>query len=58
VGSQMETGEWKTNGVWVKKEKAGNKIPTNLQTIPPDDLVKVRQPKSGLMPCDTAAGRL
>jgi hypothetical protein len=39
----METGEWKTNGVWVKKEKQGNSIPTNLQTIPPDDLVKVRQ---------------
>ncbi|KAF8068393.1 Wdr35 [Scenedesmus sp. PABB004] len=32
VGSQMETGEWRTNGVWVRKDKAeGEGVPTNLQ---------------------------
>lgn len=42
VGSQMETGEWKSNGVWVKKEKQAQAVPSNLQVIPADDLVKVR----------------
>lgn len=41
VGSQMETGEWKSNGVWVKKEKQAQAVPSNLQVIPADDLVKV-----------------
>ena len=41
VGSQMETGEWKSNGIWVKKEKQAQAVPSNLQVIPADDLVKV-----------------
>lgn len=41
VGSQMETGEWKSGGVWVKKEKKAEVVPSNLQVIPADDLVKV-----------------
>jgi len=41
VGSQMETGEWKANG-WVEKNKAAeDKVPSNLQVIAADDLVKV-----------------
>jgi hypothetical protein len=44
VGSQMETGEWKTNGEWVKKDKAAEeKVPSNLQVISADDLIKVMQ---------------
>eukprot|EP00775_Hariotina_reticulata_P008219 gene8219-8411_t len=44
VGSQMETGEWKTNGVWVKKDKAAeDKVPGNLQVISADDLIKVKE---------------
>lgn len=41
VGSHMETGEWKSNGVWVKKEKQEQAVPNNLQVIPAEDLVKV-----------------
>jgi hypothetical protein len=39
----METGEWKSNGVWIKKDKQAQAVPSNLQVIPADDLVKVRQ---------------
>jgi hypothetical protein len=41
VGSQMETGEWKSGGVWLKKDKNKNEVPMNLQVIAPEDLVKV-----------------
>jgi hypothetical protein len=42
VGSCMETGDWKSNGVWVKKDRAAEQaVPSNLQVIPADDLVKV-----------------
>jgi hypothetical protein len=42
VGSNMETGEWKTGGVWLKKDKAEQEaVPSNLQIISADDLVKV-----------------
>lgn len=41
VGSHVETGEWKSNGVWVKKEKQELAVPSNLQIIPAEDLVKV-----------------
>lgn len=43
VGSHMETGEWKSNGLWVKKEKQEQAVPSNLQVIPAEDLVKVRE---------------
>jgi hypothetical protein len=38
--SMMEVGEWKSNGAWLKKETKVE-VPTNLQQIGPDDLVKV-----------------
>jgi hypothetical protein len=42
VGSNLETGEWKTGGVWLKKDKAEHEaVPSNLQIISADDLVKV-----------------
>ena len=41
VGSQMETGEWKSGGLWLKKDKEKNEVPSNLQVIAPEDLVKV-----------------
>lgn len=41
VGSQMETGEWKSNGTWLKKEKQDSEVPSNLQVIAADDLIKV-----------------
>jgi hypothetical protein len=47
VGSQMQTGEWKSNGVWVKKDKQAQAVPSNLQVIPADDLVKVSRRLAG-----------
>jgi hypothetical protein len=41
VGSHLETGEWKSGGVWVKKDNKAQAVPSNLQVIPADDLVKV-----------------
>ena len=41
VGSQMDTGEWKSNGTFIKKDKPGTEIPNGLQQIKADDLVKV-----------------
>lgn len=41
VGSTMETGEWKSGGLWLKKDKEKNEVPSNLQVIAPEDLVKV-----------------
>jgi hypothetical protein len=42
VGSNLETGEWKTGGVWLKKDKAEHEaVPSNLQIMSADDLVKV-----------------
>lgn len=41
VGSHMEQGEWTSNGLWLKKDKSRDAIPTNLQQIPAEDLVKV-----------------
>lgn len=42
VGSQMPTGEWKSNGVWIKKENNDDEAPSNLQVIAADDLIKVK----------------
>lgn len=47
IGSQMQTGEWKSNGVWVKKDKQAQAVPSNLQVIPADDLVKVSRNFAG-----------
>lgn len=41
VGSHVETGEWKSNGIWIKKEIKQDEAPSNLQVIPADDLIKV-----------------
>ncbi len=44
MGSTMEQGEWQSNGQWMKKDKSrDNSIPSNLQIIAPDDIVKVGQ---------------
>eukprot|EP00877_Chromochloris_zofingiensis_P012267 jgi/Chrzof1/7294/Cz02g18050.t1 len=43
VGSHMEQGEWTSNGLWLKKDKSRDAIPTNLQQIPAEDLVKVKE---------------
>ncbi|WIA10613.1 hypothetical protein OEZ85_010795 [Tetradesmus obliquus] len=44
VGSNLETGEWKTGGVWLQKDKAEHEaVPSNLQIISADDLVKVKE---------------
>jgi hypothetical protein len=41
VGSNLETGEWKTGGVWKKDKAEHEAVPSNLQIISADDLVKV-----------------
>lgn len=47
VGSQMDAGEWRSNGQFIKKERAGTEIPNGLQQIKADDLVKARLWKGG-----------
>jgi len=41
VGSQMDTGEWTSHGQFLKRDKPGTEIPTGLQQIKVDDLIKV-----------------
>ena len=55
VGSQMDKGEWTSQGQFLKKDKPGPEIPNGLQQIKADDLVKVR--RSGGGGCRAAAAR-